>query len=414
MRRKTANNLSGRICQALVLLSVFKANGFMTQKIWSGSFVLLTLSNFLMCITYYSLISTLPIYLAVELHASHTTVGIVLAVYTIASVIIRPFTGFTLDRFGRKFIFMGALFLYSSLFAGYLMALTIPLLILLRFGQGLTWGVATIASSTVAVDITPVLKRGEGIGYFALSTTLGMSVGPVLGLYICHQWGYVAMFTWALITGMVAFGCAFSMKYPRRSERGRDIAFNLLNLFDGRSFIPSLNLFVIMITYGGLLSFIALYGKEIGIQNTSMFFFVFAVGIGLSRLFAGKEFDRNGPGTILTICLGLMVVGFPFLALVRNPLGFYGAAILIGFGIGVVFPIFQAMVNNLATSDRRGAANSTLYTALDLGMGLGMVVMGVISEHTSISFAFLVSALICVLGLALFRGVVLKYYEVTR
>lgn len=386
----------------------------MTQKIWSGSFVLLTLSNFLMCITYYSLISTLPIYLAGELHASHTTVGVVLAVYTIASVIIRPFTGFTLDRFGRKFIFMGALFLYSSLFAGYLMVLTIPLLILLRFGQGLTWGVATIASSTVAVDITPVLKRGEGIGYFALSTTLGMSVGPVLGLYICHQWGYVAMFTSALITGMVAFVCAFSMKYPRRSERGRDIEFNFLNLFDGRSFIPSLNLFVIMITYGGLLSFIALYGKEIGIQNTSMFFFVFAVGIGLSRLFAGKEFDRNGPGTILTNCLGLMVIGFPFLALVRNPLGFYGAAILIGFGIGVVFPIFQAMVNNLATSDRRGAANSTLYTALDLGMGLGMVVMGVISEHTSISFAFLVSALICVLGLVLFRGVVLKYYEVTR
>jgi MFS family permease len=166
-----------------------------------------------------------------------------------------------------------------------------------------------------------------------------------------------------------------------------------------------------MITYGGLLSFIALFGKEIGIQNTSYFFLVFSVGIASSRLAAGKSFDKRGPGRILTICLSMMVIGFPLLVLLRNEIGFYLAAIIIGFGIGVVFPVFQAMVNNLVEVSRRGAGNSTLYTFLDLGMGLGMVMMGYIADYSSISATFIVSAVIVLSSLGMFRIVTLDYYE---
>ena len=117
----------------------------------------------------------------------------VVGVYTIASVMVRPFSGFTLDRFGRRTIFLLALIIYTLLFAGYLVAITITSIILLRFAQGLVWGFTTVSGSTIAVDIIPVAKRGEGIGYFALSTTLGMSVGPIIGLFVCHHWGYMAM-----------------------------------------------------------------------------------------------------------------------------------------------------------------------------------------------------------------------------
>ena len=60
-------------------------------------------------------------------------------------------------------------FAYTLFFAGYLVAVTILAIMLLRFAQGLTWGFATVSESTIAVDIIPVSKRGEGIGYFALS-----------------------------------------------------------------------------------------------------------------------------------------------------------------------------------------------------------------------------------------------------
>ena len=99
------------------------------------------------------------------------------------------------------------------------------------------------------------------------------------------------------------------------------------------------------------------------------------------------------------------------LALAKNEILFYLSAIIIGFGNGVIFPTFQSMVNNLADADHRGAANSTLYTAVDLGMGLGMITAGLIAQHISLSAIFWVNALVCAAGLVFFRIFVLPYYE---
>lgn len=383
----------------------------MYEKMWNRDFLLLTLSNFLMCITYYALISTLPVYLVSELHAGKSQVGIVLAAYTIASVMIRPFSGFALDKFGRRTVFLLALIFYTGLFMGYLVAFSITALIFLRFAQGMTWGVTTISGSTIAVDIIPTAQRGEGIGYFALSTTMGMSVGPVVGAFIIHHGGYSELFISALFISLASLIMAYLIRLPKKLTTKRDIEFNVHNLFHKKSVLPSINLLVIMTTYGGLLSFIALFGREIGIENTSLFFLIFAAGIATSRLTSGKTFDRKGPLGILTFCLILMIAGFPLLALVRNAAGFYTSALIIGFGIGVVFPTFQTIVNNLAHNGNRGAANSTLYTALDLGMGLGMVVSGLIAQYMSIAAVFLISSAVCFIGLVFFRMKVIGFYN---
>jgi len=383
----------------------------MHERIWNRDFILLIISNFLMYITYYAVISALPIYLVSDLHATKSQVGVIVAAYTIASVLIRPFSGFTLDKFSRRMVYLSALVLYSFLFVGYMVALTIASLIILRFAQGLTWGFTTISGSTIAVDIIPESQRGEGIGYFALSTTMAMSVGPVIGLYICNQWGYNAMFEAGLFISLASLICASTIHLRKRFLVGKRIKFNLNNLFARNSILPSVNLMIIMITYGGLISFIALYGREIEIKNTSLFFLIFAIGIGSSRFISGKEFDKNGPRRILTLCLILLILGFPLLASVKNATGFYISAIIIGFGIGVVFPTFQSMVNNLASNEHRGAANSTLYTLLDIGMGFGMLMAGLIAQHFSISAIFMISSIVCVAGLVFFRLYVLKSYE---
>lgn len=382
----------------------------MVRKIWNRDFVLLMFSNFLMCVTYYAIISTLPIYLVSELKAGKSAVGLVLATYTIASVMVRPFGGFSLDKFGRRTVFLISLSLYTAFFFGYLVATTIALLVALRFMQGITWGVTTISGSTIAVDIIPPEKRGEGIGYFGMSTTLGMSIGPVLGLFMYHHFGYIAVFLACIAVSMISTFCASMIKLPRHPIP-QNLSLSLHNLFDKKAVLPSLNLLVIMSTYGGLMSFIALYGREIGIRNTSLFFLVFSVGIIVSRFSAGKSFDKRGPLRILTVCLSLLIVGYPCLVVFNNPAGFYVSALLIGFGIGVVFPVFQAMVNNLADASRRGAANSTLYTFLDIGMGSGMVLMGFVSQQFSIATTFLVSAVICMLGLIIFRVFVIQFYR---
>jgi MFS family permease len=383
----------------------------MNEKIWTKDFILLILSNFLMYITYYAILSALPIYLVTDLNASKMQVGVVVGTYTIASVLIRPFSGFALDRFGRRTIFLSALVIYSLLFAGYLVAVTLTSIILLRFAQGLTWGITTVAGSTIATDSIPASKRGEGIGFFALSTTLGMSVGPIIGLFICHKWGYTAMFLSGCFISITSLFCAYAIHLRKRFIVGKHITLKWSNMFDKNSIRPSINVFITMIAYGGLLSFIALYGREIGIQNSSLYFLIFSAGIAAARLTAGKVFDKKGPRRIITLCIGLLIIGFPLLAFAKNEALFYISAIIIGFGNGVIFPTFQSMINNLADSLHRGAANSTLYTAVDLGMGLGMIMAGLISQHFSLSAIFLVNSVVCLVGLVYFRIYVIRFYE---
>jgi MFS family permease len=383
----------------------------MNESIWNRNFNLLILSNFLMYITYYAILSALPLYLVSDLHASKMQVGVVVGIYTVASVLVRPFSGFALDRFGRRTIFLLALIIYAALFAGYLVAISIASIIILRFAQGLTWGFTTVSGSTIAVDITPESRRGEGIGYFAMSTTLGMSVGPVIGLFICHQWGYIPMFVSGCFISAASLACAYAIHLRKRFVVGKHIKLKLNSMFDKNSIRPSLNVVITMTSYGALLSFIALYGREIGIRNSSLYFLILSIGVASARLTAGKIFDRKGPRGIITICLILLMIGFPLLAMAENEVLFYISAIIIGFGNGVIFPTFQSMVNNVADSTHRGAANSTLYTAVDLGMGFGMIMAGLIAQHISLSAIFWVSAIVSVAGLLFFRLFVLKFYE---
>jgi MFS family permease len=362
-----------------------------------------------MCCAYYSLISTLPLYISTVLKANHSIVGLVLASYAVAAILVRPFCGFGLDFFGRKTIFIASLLVYGLIFNAYIVVVTVWVMIWVRFAHGLTWGLTTTSNSTVAGDIIPAEKRGEGFGYFGVTTTAGMALGPLVGSFILQHGGYDAMFITGSATGIASMILAMFMRYPAY-HRIPGMKLRMGSLLESKALIPSLNLLITSLSYGGLLSFIALYGKEIGIKNPSGFFLIYALGIITSRFSAGKAVDRNGPRRIIIICLTMLILGFPLLALVKNPWGFYFSAVILGFGNGVVWPTFQAMINNIVVPNRRGAANSTAFMAMDLGMGLGMILAGIISQRLSISAAFLFCSGFSIAGLTLFLKFTLKHY----
>jgi MFS family permease len=386
----------------------------MNQNVWNRDFTLLTLSNFLMCCAYYSLISTLPVYISHQLRAPESMVGLVMACYVVAAILIRPFCGYSLDRYGRKGILLASLVVYALTFNGYLFANTIFIMIMVRFVHGLTWGLTTTSNSTVAGDIIPETRRGQGFGYFGVSTTAGMALGPLIGTTIFEYGGNTAMFAGGCFIGLVSMALASGIHYPAYYSPKSTLEFKWKNLLETKTIIPSINLLIIMLTYGGLISFVALYGHAIGIGNPAGFFLFYAIGIISSRFTTGKSLDRNGPRWIIVICLCLLIIGFPLLALCQNQAGFFISALILGFGNGVVFPTFQTMANNMVPPSRRGAASSTLFISVDIGMGLGMVLAGVIAQYFSIATAFMVCSAIAIAGLAMFLFTTLGYYHAQK
>ena len=186
----------------------------MQTRLWNRNFTLLTFSNFLMCCSYYALISTLPVYISSVLQVNNSIVGLALASYAIAAILVRPFCGFGLDYFGRKTIFIASLLIYGLIFNVYIVVATIWFMILVRFAHGLTWGLTTTSNSTLAGDIIPPGKRGEGFGYFGMMTTAGMALGPVVGSFIQEHAGYDAMFLAGFGISMISMILAALIRYP--------------------------------------------------------------------------------------------------------------------------------------------------------------------------------------------------------
>jgi MFS family permease len=85
-----------------------------------------------MSVAFYFLIPTLPIFLEKDLGLSRGYVGLVLASYTIAALIIRPVTGMAVDRMGRKTIYLISFLMFSILFNGYMAASTLMIMLAVR------------------------------------------------------------------------------------------------------------------------------------------------------------------------------------------------------------------------------------------------------------------------------------------
>jgi MFS family permease len=380
------------------------------HALFSRNFILLTLSVFLISTAFYFLIPTLPVYLEEVLHAGKREMGLIIGTYTLAALMVRPVSGFALDTIGRKLIFLVSISLFSVLFLIYPLALTVFPLIVLRFLHGLSWGASTTAGFTLVVDLVPVEKRGRGIGYFGLAFTVAMSIGPVIGLKVMGQNHFTSLFLVAGVVSTLGILMAFLVRYPpyRRPEK---ILFSWKMLISRLSLPVAVNMLILAASYGGVLTFITIYARENGLGSYSgWFFFIMAIGTSLTRVFSGSLFDRYGP-TWISVS-GIISVSGGLLLLAHAPVlpFFVVSGFFIGVGFGVIFPTLQTMANNVVDPETRGAANSTFLTGLDMGIGIGSVLTGALSDPLGLSWTYNAGAIVALAGLVFFLVVSLPHY----
>ncbi len=380
------------------------------KSIFTGSFAWVFFASLLMFTAFYMLLPTLPVFLTAKLGIDEGQTGIILAVYTLAALLIRPFTGYVIDRFGRKYFYIPSLLLFACMFVAYPMAAVFVWMLVVRFIHGVIWGVATTTGSTLIVDIIPAERRGEGIGLYGIAMTIPMAIGPFIGIELSKDSDYTLMFYSAGVLAFAGFLLTMLIRYPKITA-GAHHLFSWRNLFEKTALPVTFNLLLINISYGGLVSFISLYAINTGIGNTGLFFIVFACGITLSRIYMGKFFDRNGPKMLAVAGILLLVTGHAILGLLLNIYGFMAAATLLGLGSGIVFPTFQAMVNNLVPPQRRGAANSTLFSGLDMGIGLGMLFTGILALRIGLPATYLIYGVLNIAALIYFLSVSLIHYQ---
>lgn len=393
----------------------------MKDKLVTSSYCFILAANFLLYFGFWLLIPVLPFYLSEVFSAGNSTIGIILSCYTVAALCIRPFSGYFLDSFARKPLYLMAYFIFMTMFAGYIIAGSLTLFIMFRIIQGVSFGMVTVGGNTVVIDIMPSSRRGEGLGYYGLSNNIAMAVGPMSGLFL-HDAGmsFTTIFCCSLGSCMAGFVCVSLVKTPYKPPVRREpISLDRFILLKG---IPAgISLLLLSIPYGMTTNYVAMYAKQIGINATTGFFFTFmAIGMAISRIFSGKIVDRGKITQVISAGLYLVVFSFFLLSACVYLISwnnmvctivFFSVALLLGVGFGIMFPAYNTLFVNLAPNSQRGTATSTYLTSWDVGIGIGMLTGGYIAEVSTFDKAYLFGACLTIVSMLYFNGKVAPNYH---
>ena len=376
------------------------------EKLWNRNYCKVMVANFSLFFAFYVLSPLLPLYLSEHFGATKDVIGLVLSGYTITALLFRPFSGYVVDAFPRKTVLMIAFGTFAIFFAGYLAASTLLLFTIVRTLHGGPFGALTVSNSTVAIDVLPSSRRTEGIGYYGLSNNLAMAIGPTIGIYLYKLTDSFDFLFWlAFIVACAGWLVDATVKIPKKETVGEKLKMSWDRFFLVRGWLLGLNMVAFGFSFGVLSNYLAIYGKEVmGITGgTGTYFMLCSVGLILSRLQGGKALRKGrlthnaGEGMVIslvgyTIFIALPALGHlsPFTSYLSplTTIGYYGSALLIGLGNGHMWPAFQNMTINVASNNQRGTANSTILISWDIGMGLGILVGGVVSELLGYGAAF--------------------------
>lgn len=375
------------------------------ERLWNRDYCKAMVGNFMLFFSFYILTPLLPIYLDSQFAADKHVMGIVLSGYVVAALLVRPFSGFIVDTFDRKKVLTICFFVFFILFTGYIGAGTLLMFAIVRTMHGLPFGAVTVANSTVAIDTLPSSRRNEGIGFYGLSNNLAMAFAPSIGIWIYHATDNFSLLFWiALVMALVGFLTVATIKLPVRELKREKKTMSLDRFFLTRGWLLAVNIICFSICWGIMSNYVAIYGSEVlGITDgTGLFFMILSFGLFASRvqgskaLAKGKIIENAAMGVILSLA------GYTLFAAVEQGWAYYLSAALIGLGNGHMYPAFLNMFIKLARNDQRGTANSSILTAWDVGMGLGIVTGGFLLEYISYSAAFWGAAVMQGAGTALF------------
>ncbi|WP_297508022.1 MFS transporter [Thermococcus sp.] len=325
---------------------------------------------------------------AITLGANPFLVGLIAGVTSFLSLISKPIGGFIGDKGYRLELMMAGNVI--SLISGILYVVSahissISLFAFARALHGFSMGLFFPSSLSTAVDLAPVGRIGETLGWRGTMFSLGNIIGPALGGYLSDYLGFAGAFSFVSIFSTVGF--LFVVPVWRevgriRGEDGRSGEVHYRALLKASFVFTSLALLFFSASYSGVLTYLPALYKFLGLPQRVFGLYMMVVGATsfITRLVGGKTADRVGPVPVSSVGILVVIVGYTLLNFMIFPPDSYLSAIFIGAGFGLAVPAMQMMA--LAPLPGRiRAMGSSVYTMFfDLGMLGGQVTLGYVAD----------------------------------
>lgn len=371
------------------------------ERLWTRNFILLLAANLAAYISFYMLIPSLPVYIK-EITGKDALSGLAMGVFLLAAVLFRPFAGRSIDAGNRKGFFLigSAVFFVSAL--AFNCAPTLSVLLPARFVQGLGWAYCNTAAGTLASDTIPKPRLAEGMGYYGLSLSVAIGIGPALALFLSQRYSFQLMFYVCAGSVLLSFLLALCMNYRRPTPTINSPAAVKAAFLEKKALFPSLVMFFLLIAYAAIFSFLALYGQQRQVADVGPFFTAYAVSVAVSRPLFGHLADRRGYSVVVVPGLLLCTLILLIIYAARTLPVFILAGLVYGIGFGAVQPTMQALSVLYVPPERRGSATATYFLFIDLGLGLGSVLWGLVAEDFGYELMYLTAIIPSLLSLLVY------------
>ena len=369
------------------------------EPIFSHNFVLLALANLFTFGSFNVLLATLPIYLK-TVGGKESEIGLVLGVFAITALLVRPFVGIAGDMWGKKkFMIIGGIAMAMSPLL-YIVSNSVLPMIGVRLFQGLAFGIISTALGALIADIVPASRRGEAVGYFGMSNNIAMAAGPALGIVVMQSWGFTNLFFVSASIGLLSVIFSLPVNEPARQPRPTSVTRPPLVVRS--ALLPASVLFCYALTFGSVVTFLPLFAVTRGLSNPGLFFTVQALVVLALRSFTGRLSDRIGRKTVALPGLMFCTISLILISQVSSTTMFLVAAALYALAFSCIQPPMTAMVIDRVKPEIRGAAMGTFISAMDAGIGGGAFLWGVVAGLTGYSRMYLIASLVPVLAIVLF------------
>lgn len=377
-------------------------------KLWTKDFVLDTFINLFTYIVFYLLIVMIVEYATSVLHATPSQAGLATGMVVIAALFGRLAAGRLLLVWGSKYMLYIGLIISLLATLAYFVASSLLLLNVVRFVHGIGFAFASTAAGTIVANIVPKERRGEGIGYYALSVTIAAAIGPFLGMYMLSHYGNFNMIlTVCSILSAISCLVMFAIKVPivviSKETMQEQKKFKLENFVEYKVIPVALAASLTGFAYSSVIGFLSSYTRQLGLVEVgSMFFVVYAIFSFLARPITGPLIDTKGENYVMYPCLVLFAIGLVCLAKVDGVWLLLIAAAFVGLGYGSFTPSAQTIAVKLVPAHRIGLATSTLFAILDAGVGIGPFVLGLFVPIIGLSSIYMYMAVVVVISIGMY------------
>lgn len=378
------------------------------DRIFTKDFIVNFFINFNVYMVFFLFTIIVVEYAMTFLQATASQAGLAAGIFVFSGFAGRIAAGRCAVWLGLKpLLYIGGLIFFAAS-AMYVVISSVTVLYGVRILQGFGFGVVSTATGTLVAALTPVSRRGEGIGYYTLSVILATAAGPFLGMWFQRYGLYTADMLLCMALCGINIGLAVLLRTPmlpshepaknkgsfwRKYVEPAAVPIGVLGLIIGMS-------------YSGLVSFLTSFVKEARLTEAgAWYFFVYAVCIFLSRPFMGRLLDNRGENYVMYPLLLSFAAGMALLSQAESALVLLLSAAFVGLGYGSFMPTAQAIAVKVAAPSRIGVATATFMSLFDIGMGVGSYVLGAAIPYTGYAGLYQMTAIVILFCIVLYYAV---------